>query len=219
MRQKERDGSQPSLPIILFASQAEIMIILFSKKSNTNFKEKMQKIQIQFKERIQIYLNTVNFGHLECPHCHSHDLIRWGSYERNVIFFSYVGNSLESKILKIHRVRCKSCGKTHALLPFGIIPYKQFTDEVISKILEELTNDTLENISIKYQIDPLLIKKWCYQYNKFHRSKVNTLTNYHNSKMALIRFLNNFANKLNYINHYNLSFMQIKLGCLGLCSS
>lgn len=184
------------------------MIILYFKKSNTNFKK-----------QIQIYLNTVNFGHLECPNCHSHDLIRWGSYERNVIFFSNFNKSLESNILKIHRVRCKSCGKTHALLPFGIIPYKQFTDEVISKILYELTNNTLENISNKYQIDYSLIKKWCYQYNKFHKSKVNTLTNYHNSKMSLIKFLNDFSNKLNYINHYNLSFMQIKLGCLGLCSS
>lgn len=184
------------------------MIILYSKKINTNLKK-----------TIQNYLNTVNFGHLECPNCHSHDLIRWGYYERNVIFFSNDKNDIESSIIKIQRIRCKSCGKTHALLPFGIIPFKQFTDEVISKILFELTNNTLENISNKYLIDQSIIKKWCYQYNQLHKSKVNTLTKHHNSKESLRQFINNFINKLYYINIYNLCFMQIKLGCLGLCSS
>jgi len=150
------------------------MIILYSKKININFKE-----------RIQIYLNTVNFGYLGCPNCHSHDLIRWGYYERNVIFFSSDEITIESSIIKIQRVMCKGCDKTHALLPFGIIPYKQFTDEVISKILFELTNDSLENTSNKYLIDQSIIKKWCYQYNQFHKSRVNTLTKLHHSKNSL----------------------------------
>lgn len=184
------------------------MIILSPKKSNTNFKE-----------TIQIYLNTVNFCNLECPHCHSHDLIRWGNYERNVIFFSKDITNTESLILKIQRVMCKSCGKTHALLPFGIIPYKQFTDEVISKILFELTNNSLEDVSNKYLIDQSIVKNWYYQYNKYHKSKVNALMKVHNSKNSLKLFLNIFIDKINYINNYNSCFMQIKLGCLGLCSS
>ena len=184
------------------------MIILYSKKSNT-----------KFKKNIQNYLNTTNFCHLECPNCHSHDLIRWGFYERNVMFFSNDEISIENRIIQIQRVRCKSCGKTHALLPFGIIPYKQFTDEVISKILFELTDNTLEDVSSKYSIDQSIIKKWHYQYNKFHSFKVNTLTVSHNCKQSLIQFLNSFINKLTYINKNNLCFMQIKLGCLGLCPS
>lgn len=183
------------------------MIILYSKKSNNNFKE-----------TIQFYLNSVNFGYLECPNCHSHDLIRWGFYERNVIFFSNDELTIESNILKIQRVKCKGCGKTHALLPFGIIPYKQFTDEVISKILFELTYVTLENTAKKYLIDQSIIKKWYHQYNQFHKSKVNTLIKHHNSKNSLRQFINMFINKLNYIDNYNLCFMQIKLGCLCLCS-
>lgn len=168
---------------------------------------------------MQNYLNIANFGHCECPNCHSHDLIRWGYYERNVIFFSNDEITIESTTLKIQRVMCKSCNKTHALLPFGIIPYKQFADEVISKILLELTYNTLENTSNKYLIAQSIIKKWCYQYNQFHRSKVNTLIKHHNSKDSLRQFINVFVNKLNYINNYNLCFMQIKLGCLCLCSS
>lgn len=168
---------------------------------------------------MQIYLNTANFCQLECPNCHSHDLIRWGYYNRNVIFFSSDEIAIECTSLKVQRVKCKSCGKTHALLPFGIIPYKQFTDEVITKILLELTNNTLENVLNKYQIAQSIIKKWCYQYNQFHKSKVNTLIKYHNSKESLRMFLCNCNNKLSYINRYNNCFMQIKLGCLNWCPS
>lgn len=184
------------------------MIILYSEKSNTNFKE-----------IIQTYLNTLNFCYLHCPHCHSHHLIRWGYYERNVIFFSDNRIVLENTILKVQRVMCKSCGKTHALLPFGIIPYKQFSDEIISKILFELINNTLEHVFNKYQVALSIIKKWYFQYYKFHSSKVNVLIKYHNNKHALNKFINNFIHKFDYINNYNLCFMQIKLGCLGLCPS
>lgn len=168
---------------------------------------------------MQMYLNVTNFCHLECPNCHSHDFIRWGHYERNVIFFSNDKTIIKSTTLKIQRVKCKSCNKTHALLPFGIIPYKQFTDEVISKILLELTQDSLDKVSNKYQIDQSIIKKWYYQYKKIHKSKVNTLIKCHDNKKSLIYFLNQIINKFNYINNYNLTFMQIKLGCLGLCPS
>lgn len=184
------------------------MIILSLRKSN-----------IKFKETIQFYLNTVNFGHLECPNCHSHDLIRWGYYERNVIFFSSDGINIENTILKIQRVMCKSCNKTHALLPLGIIPYKQFTDEVISRILLELTYNTFDNTSSKYQINQSIIKKWCIQYNQFHKSRVNILVKHHNCKNSLKQFLHKWNNKISYINKYHNCFMQIKLGCLGLCSS
>lgn len=184
------------------------MIVLYFKK-NKSF----------LKKNIEIYTNTVNFCNLECPECHSHDLIKWGCYERNVIFFSEDETTFETTLLKVQRVRCKSCGKTHALLPFGIIPYKQFADEVISKILFELTCDTLENVLNKYQITQSLVKKWCSQYNKKHNSKINVLMNNHNSKESLKLFLNEIINKITYINKYNLCFMQVKLGCLGLCPS
>ena len=183
------------------------MIVLYSKKSNTNFKK-----------QIQIYLNTANFNNLECPNCHSHNFIRWGHYERNILFFSNVRIIIESSVIKIQRVMCKSCNKTHALLPFGIIPYKQFTDEVISKIFLELTNNSLEEISNKYFIDHSIIKKWINQY-RYHRPKINTFMKSHNNKKSIMNFLNNLINKVNYIKKYNLCFMQIKLGCLGLCSS
>ena len=183
------------------------MIILNLKKFNTNFKE-----------NTKIYLNITNFGPLECPNpeCHSHEFIKWGGYERNVIFFSGDNKSLESQVLKVQRVKCKGCGKTHALIPIGIIPYKQFTDEVVSKVLLDSQNNDIEIVSSKYSIDQSIIKKWNLQFIKYHKSKVEILTMIHNQKQALINFINNTANKIKYITNYNQCFMQIKLGCLGL---
>lgn len=179
-----------------------------------------QKLNLKKVNKIvKFYVNITNFGPLECPNCHSHDLIRWGSYERNVIFFSHDDTKIASMIVKIQRVRCKGCGKTHALLPIGIIPYKQFSDEVISKILLELIDNTLGNVSDKYQIDSSVINKWYCQYRKYHLSKVNTLVKIHNRKKALKEFLVNYISKINYIINYKRCFMQIKLGFLGLCPS
>lgn len=171
------------------------------------------------KNIIDDYVKILNYGAIKCPNCHSHDLIKWGYYERNVIFFSNDGNILENKILKIQRVICKGCNKTHALLPFGIIPHKQFTDEVISKMLLELTYNSLENISDNYHIDQSILKKWYTQYNKYHKAKVNTFNKCHTHNESLRQFLNNFNNKYSYVDKYNNCFMQIKLGCLGLCPS
>lgn len=52
----------------------------------------------------------------ECPYCHSRDnCIFHGSYERNLIDFIR-GKTVYHKI-SVTRVKCQSCGHTHAILP------------------------------------------------------------------------------------------------------
>jgi len=49
-----------------------------------------------------------------CPHpnCRAADaLIRWGTYERQA------RTGLEVYDIRVQRVRCKVCGRTHSLLP------------------------------------------------------------------------------------------------------
>lgn len=184
------------------------MIILNFKKSNSIFEE-----------NIQNYRNMANFGPLTCPHCNSSNVIRWGTYERNVIFFSIEQKQLKSKILKVQRIRCKSCGKTHALLPFGIVPYKQFTDEVISKILVDMYQTSIEKTAEKYLINSSVIKKWNLQFKKIHLIRIRTLLSKMLDMKELMIFLNNDAYKQAYIYQYNMCFMQIKLGILGLSPS
>ena len=90
------------------------MIILNPLKIKSNIVNKSQNCEFFLKE----YENILNFGYLSCPYCYSSQYIRYGFYERNVIFIQ--NNSLCSKVLKIQRIQCKNCKKTHGLLPDGL---------------------------------------------------------------------------------------------------
>lgn len=209
MRQKKKEAATSSFDNSKCPqTKGNYMIILNLKKINTKLKNSLKK-----------YLNNDNYGLLECPHCHSNNLIMWGHYNRNVIFFNDDGITIESCLLSVQRVKCKSCGRTHALLPFGIIPYKQFSDEIISKILYELLTTTIDKVSSKYLIDTSIIKKWVFQFKKYHLPNVSTLIHEHNFRDILKIFLINISNKFNYIIINLNCFMQIKKGILGLCPS
>ena len=182
------------------------MIILYSKKINTNFKE-----------TIQNYLNTVNFGHLECPNCHSHDLIRWGSYERGIIYF--VNKQLlmvKSDTMKIQRVRCNKCGKTHALLPIGIIPYKQITTELMNSILLYIIDNSLEKAAEKFPFNYLYLKKIFIEFKKIHFSRLATFLKSRNFQHLILSISESLDLQIQYIVNYGCCFMQIKMGCLGV---
>lgn len=184
-----------------------IMITLNIKKSNTFFKE-----------TIQNYLNIVNFGALECPNCHSHDICRWGFYHRNIIFFSDESKSnLESDIIKIQRVRCKSCGKTHALLPIGVIPYKQLTTEIVIEIILSISSTSIENTFSKFNfISESTIKKIWLDFKKKHYSLLSIITKTRNVLDSIYIIKDNIRTQISYIHHYNRTFMQIKLGYIGV---
>lgn len=195
------------------------MIVLNSKKIKNFFKKSGQNVKkniIYFKELLQEYLEIKNFGLLECPHCHSNALIKWGHYVRNIIFLGFDGITLESCLLSVQRVKCKSCGKTHAVFPYGIIPYKQFTDEVISTVLSELINNSIDNVSAEYLIDVSTINSWKHQFRKNHLPNIVSLIGSRDMKYISENFLYYIPNKLKYITVNLKCFMQIKNGIVGL---
>ena len=64
------------------------------------------------------YLSTSDYLLCSCPEC-GHHLHCHGSYVRYVLIDGV-------KIpLTVRRVRCPICGKTHAVLPFWLVPYVQ----------------------------------------------------------------------------------------------
>lgn len=150
----------------------------------------------------------LNYGSLECPYCHSKEYIRWGFYERGVIYSK--NNKLYSEIIKIQRIKCKSCKKTHALLPFGITPYKQLTDEILVIILLKEQSTFFSEDTIKYYYK---------QYKKHHYSNLSTMLHIRDP-IKILKHLQKEKNKIlkQYIKIYNKCFMQIKLGYLCYCS-
>lgn len=62
-------------------------------------------------------IEALPFHKLLCTCGRKGDLIKHGRYTR------YIKVSLSSEPIKILRVLCKSCGKTHAILPEWLVPY------------------------------------------------------------------------------------------------
>ena len=68
---------------------------------------------------------------LNCPFCDCSELIKKGWRKRKL--FMLIGTFM---ILMIRRVKCKTCGKIHHVLPNTIVPYKRYDAETIKKIIE-----------------------------------------------------------------------------------
>lgn len=201
------------------------MILINLKKSNTNFennKFKMTKDEImdkveEFKKIIEDYLKMTNPPNLECPNCHSHDLIRWGSYERGVTYIiDKKSNNVRSEVIKIKRVRCNKCGKTHALLPIGIIPYKQITTELMNSILLYIINNSLENAVEKFPFNYLYLKKILLDFKNLHFPLLSTLLQSRNLQYIIQSINESLDLQIQYIINYGCCFMQIKIGCLSI---
>lgn len=67
-------------------------------------------------------VDNLNFNRIGCPCCKSTGNFRVKGYYRRYIYFK--GEAIKIKIL---RMKCESCGHTHAILFEDFIPYFQMT--------------------------------------------------------------------------------------------
>lgn len=141
------------------------MVILYSTKCN-NFNDFLKK-----------YNNLINLPYLECPTCGSTNIIKWGSYKRNINYLNEF--VIEYNTINIKRVMCKNCGKTHALIPYFIVPYKTNSLDIILKSL-------LNDINIDISFDTLT--KWNKDFNKFIPYLKTMFSNI--PKLEIIKLLN-----------------------------
>lgn len=94
----------------------------------------------------------------QCPVCGAkHRLTRHGSYERYLVF---PGDDavLEYICMTVLRLKCTSCGSTHAVLPMDIIPFHQFSVQAVLIILLSAIScgssvpKTARQMDISYQL-------------------------------------------------------------------
>jgi len=67
-----------------------------------------------------------------CPHpdCQATDtLIRWGTYERQAL------TGLQVYRIRVQRIRCKACGRTHSLLPDFLHPYRHYVISLLQRVV------------------------------------------------------------------------------------
>lgn len=77
------------------------------------------KIKHLTQENYNKFIKNIDFNKLSCSCGISGQLIKHAYYDRHIKTSNGVIN------LTIIRVKCKSCGKTHAIFPECIVPYSQ----------------------------------------------------------------------------------------------
>ena len=102
----------------------------------------------QYKKIIQ----SLNFNELSCPKCNSRGLRAHASYSRYVDFFK------RSHKVTIQRLRCSSCGSTHAVLIEDMIPYSVASYDLIVDVLTGI--DFLVSSHAAYLKDKYLKDKY-----------------------------------------------------------
>ena len=68
---------------------------------------------------------NLDLSKVSCPNCKTNRFVRWAYYKRNINI-----NDFEETI-SILRIKCKSCGQTHAVLPSFIVPYLHHSIEYL----------------------------------------------------------------------------------------
>lgn len=182
------------------------MITLNSIKINKNRIKSLKELE-----------NMVNLPLIVCPHCNSTQIIKYGTYKRLVIFL--IDGAIHNKEVKVQRTKCKSCGKTHALLPSFIIPYKQYSVDLIAQILLDLETETYETVSNRYNINVRYIASLKRQYETKHKSRCKTTFNnltYDEVFRKIIDGSNNCIERFIKINNFN--FMQNRLTPVAICN-
>ena len=100
---------------------------------------KLKEIKISDQEWFGQAFRRLSLSAQSCPYCNSKgNLIPHDSYSRYMV--SLKDNSPVTVILRVPRVKCTSCGHTHALLPEMLIPYvdleKATSDESIGDMYD-----------------------------------------------------------------------------------
>lgn len=116
------------------------------------------------------FISTLSLFGLECNNCHlKGTCIRHGYYERSYLLS--VGDLMGAGTkIRILRVKCKHCGRTHAILPEEIAPYLPFSTVFIFPVLQQFyeKKKTVEAICRDFQIAVPQLYRWK---DRFERQK------------------------------------------------
>lgn len=168
------------------------MIILNSQKYNTNFKKILEN-----------YKSLTNLPYMECPNCKFTNLIRWGSYTRNI---NYIHNNIVMyETIVIKRVKCKCCNHTHALIPSFIVPYKTNALDIILACI------SYDDITLSFSFDTITM--FNSQFNYF-LPYLKTLF-FNISKKEIIEILKTNIFKF-YIQFYNFCKKVLMMTHIGI---
>ena len=96
----------------------------------------------------------VHYNDSSCPSCGG-SLYFYDKVKRIVKLQNGIKKETE-----INRVRCKSCRKTHRVIPDDIIPYKHYAKDIVQGVLRgEITSELLDFEDFPCD---MTMKRWLY---------------------------------------------------------
>lgn len=102
-----------------------------------------------------------------CPVCGGSTALH-GSYDRHI----HINEKVEW--IEIQRVICTSCGKTHAVIPDFIRPYKHYSAEEIEIVLRDMEDGILpEHVETPAGIST--VKRWLSEFKSLGRQAAGAL--------------------------------------------
>lgn len=115
------------------------------------------------KKKYEFMINSIDLNLIKCSCGHSFCLVRHGYYKRKLKL------GFETVLLTILRVKCKTCRKTHAIMPDNIVPYSRIPVDIQRKILifdtgdkeiqelmegnTDITEEDIYRIKMKYKME------------------------------------------------------------------
>jgi hypothetical protein len=164
------------------------MITVIAKKFNTLHKENsnFQSIYDQLIDK------EIDFFKLQCS-CGHH-----GCLTKHAYYYRYIRTISGFVKLKILRVFCSLCHKTHAIMLHTIVPYSQILFEqhldIVTKPISKL-----ETLMINFNIDLSLIRYIKKQYDRHWKQRLSKHQIPLDDSLSLLCFT-----------HFNQQFMQIR---------
>lgn len=95
-----------------------------------------------------------------CSHCKGRDLQPWGSYGRWLRFQGRDG--VKQIRIRVPRLRCPHCGKTHAVMVPGIVPYRWYVQSFILAVIGRYLSGrmSVECLCERFQISISTLYHW-----------------------------------------------------------
>lgn len=142
-------------------------------------------------------VKKINYLLLVCPKCKT-----VGLFHRHAFYNRYLFNNTEEYIT-IQRVRCESCGSTHALLPDIIIPYRYFSSPFVLRLFDLYLKKHLSvsQIACALGISHQAVEALIDSYKQYHEERMKMI-NHDFSKILDQDFM------IDYFHMFFLFFMQ-----------
>ncbi|TYQ15486.1 UNVERIFIED_CONTAM: transposase [Acetivibrio alkalicellulosi] len=132
------------------------MIRVFKLLFKINFKN------ILAKDFFLQFMKNFNPSKYICPNCKAKhpDWKKYCQYNRYLI--NYENESVVYNLISVTRYQCSSCGRTHAILPELIVPYRSYTFLFILQVIKDYFSKslTVSTICEKYNISVSTLYTW-----------------------------------------------------------